>query len=377
VAGRTIGGVMGLKERVDAAIDAALEKRIVGCVVLVKRDGEEVYARSAGLADREANRPVERNAIWRLASVTKPIVATAALRMMEEGLLRLDDPVTTYLPYFTPPSPDGSVTPITLRQLMAHSSGLSYDRVPPDVSPGMAGPFLSLDENLRRLAKVPLMFAPGTGWAYGTSIDVLGGVLAAINGSTLEAAVNKYVAGPLGMVDWRFTPTDATRVTANYSNGSPPDAPIVPPVRITAENHQGTGWSVDRIFRADAPQSGGGGSCGTADDVMKMLDVYNSDSAFLRPDTVREALSNQIGDLPRRPSDAGKRFTLIGAVIDDPTAARSPCPVGTLDWGGAWGHNWIIDPINKVTVLVCTNVAPEGCNGPFREDIRDAVYASL
>lgn len=368
---------MTLQERVDAAIDAALVQRIVGCVVLINQNGKEIYARTAGLADREANRTLERNAIWRLASITKPIVATAALRMMEEGLLKLDDPVTRFLPYFTPPSPDGTVRPITLRQLFGHTSGLAYEAVPADVAPGMSGPIISLEENLHRLAKVPLVFAPGTGWAYGTSIDVLGGVVAAINGSSLEAAVKKYVAGPLGMVDWGFTPTDATRVTANYANGNPPAAPVVPPARITEDNHQGTGWQVDRIFRADAPQSGGGGSCGTADDVMKMLEVYNGRSSLLKPATVAEALKNQIGALPRREQDAGKRFTLIGAIIDDPEAAKSPCPVGTLDWGGAWGHNWIIDPTNRLTVLVCSNTAPEGCNGPFREDIRDAVYAAL
>ena len=367
---------MSLKDNVDAAIDAALVSRIVGCTVIVQQNGKEIYARSAGLADREANTPLKRDAIWRLASVTKPIVATAALRMLEEGLLGLDDHVTKYLPYFTPPSPDGVVRPITLRQLFAHTSGLSYETTPRDVAPGMSGPIITLEENLRRLAKAPLLFAPGTGWAYGTSIDVLGGVVAVINGSSLEAAVKKYVAGPLGMKDWGFTPTEPARVTANYWNGELPVPSIVPPARITMDNRQGTMWEVDRIFNADAPQSGGGGSCGTADDVIKMLEVYNGGS-FLKPATLAEALKNQIGSLPRRETDAGKRFTLIGAVIDDPKAAKSPCPVGTLDWGGAWGHNWIIDPINKITVLVCTNTAPDGCNGPFREEIRDAVYAAL
>ncbi|WP_417308654.1 serine hydrolase domain-containing protein [Devosia sp.] len=365
---------MSLQSNLDAAINAALVDRIVGCVVLVNQNGKEIYARTAGFADREAGRKLERNAIWRLASVTKPVVATAALRMMDEGLLQLDDPVTKYLPYFTPPSPDGEVRPITLRQLFAHSSGLSYDAVPDDVSPGMRGPFISLEENLRRLAKAPLVFAPGTGWAYGTSIDVLGGVIAAINGSTLEAAVNKYAAGPLGMVDWRFTPTDASRVTANYFNGELPTPAIVPPARITADNDQTTTWDVDRIFRADATQSGGGGSCGTADDVMKMLEVYNGNSGHLKPETVAETFKNQIGDLPRRESDTGKRFSLLGALLDDPAAANNPAPAGTLDWGGAWGHNWVIDPTNKLTILVCTNVAPEGVNGPFRDDILRAVY---
>lgn len=368
---------MTLQKNIDAAIDAALGDRIVGCVILVNRDGKEVYARAAGLADREAGRAMERNAIFRLASVTKPIVATAALKMMEAGLLQLDDPVTNYLPYFTPASPDGVVRPITIRQLLAHSSGLSYETTPKDVAPGMSGPYITLEENMRRLAKAPLVFAPGTGWAYGTSIDVVGAVLAAINGSSLEAAVKKYAADALGMADWGFTPTEAARVAANYYNGELPNPSIVPPTRITMENRTtNTGWEVDRIFRADAPQSGGGGSCGTADDVMKMLEVYNGGS-HLAASSVEEAFTNQIGTLPRRETDAGKRFTVLGAMIDDPAAARSPCPVGTLDWGGAWGHNWIIDRTNKLSIAVLTNTAPEGCNGPFREDVRDAVYASL
>jgi CubicO group peptidase (beta-lactamase class C family) len=93
---------MGLSQRVDAVIDAALEKRVVGCVVLVHDSGQQVYARAAGWADREAGLPVRANTIFRLASVTKPIVAAAALRMIDLGLLSLDDPVTKYLPFFDP-----------------------------------------------------------------------------------------------------------------------------------------------------------------------------------------------------------------------------------------------------------------------------------
>lgn len=89
---------MSLQTNLDAAIDAALGDRIVGCVVLVKQNGTEIYARTAGFADRETGHKLERDAIWRLASVTKPIVATAALKMMEAGLLQLDDPVSKFLP---------------------------------------------------------------------------------------------------------------------------------------------------------------------------------------------------------------------------------------------------------------------------------------
>lgn len=363
---------MGLTERVDAAIDAALVTRIVGCVVLVRQNGTDIYARAAGYADREAKRAMTRDAIFRLSSVTKPFVATAVLRMAELGLLRLDDPVTKVLPWFTPPSPDGRIHPISIRQLLSHSSGISYD-VPANISPGLSGPLISLEENLRRLAKVPLAFAPGTGWTYGMGLDVLGGVIATINGSSLEAAIAKFVCEPLGLADSHFYVTDTKRLAVPYADGRPPGT-----MADLGEVADDTGgivvFSPSRIFNADAPQSGGAGMASTADEVMALLDIYNGSGQLLKPATIADALANQIGALPRRESDAGKRFGLIGAVIDDQQAAKTPCPVGAVDWGGVWGHNWIIDPVNRLTIVTCTNVALEGCMGPFREAIRDAVY---
>ena len=114
---------------------------------------------------------------------------------------------------------------------------------------------------------------------------------------------------------------------------------------------------------------------GTTGDMLKVIDVYNGYGGILQPATIATAIVNQIGSLPRRAQDAGKRFSYIGAVIDDAAAAKSRCPVGTVDWGGAWGHNWVLDPVKRITIAVCTNIAPEGCNGPFRDDINNAVYA--
>jgi CubicO group peptidase (beta-lactamase class C family) len=363
---------MSLVERLDAAIDAALVSRIVGCVVLVRRNGREIYARAAGLADREEKRAMTRDAIFRLASVTKPIVATAVLRMADLGLLGLDDPVTKTLPWFTPRAPDGTAPPILIRHLLTHTSGVTYD-VPDTISTGLSGPVMSLEENLRRLAEVPLAFAPGSGWVYGMGIDVLGGVIAAVNGSSLEAAVRKFVCAPLGMDDTHFFVTDPKRLAIPYADGRPPKR-MEEPEGVPDDSGGITLFSPERIFNADAPQSGGAGMAGTADDVMKMLESYNGSKPILKPQTLAQALSNQIGAVPRRPIDAGKRFSLIGAVLDDPKAARSPCPAGAVDWGGAWGHNWLIDPANRLTVLICTNTAFEGCNGPFTEEVRDAVY---
>jgi CubicO group peptidase (beta-lactamase class C family) len=363
---------MSLAERIDAAIDAALESRIVGCLVLVRQNGREIYARAAGLADREEKRAMTRDAIFRLASVTKPIVATAVLRMIDLGLLGLDDKVTKFLPWFTPRTSDGNVPPILIRHLLTHTSGITYD-LPATVSSGMSGPVISLEENLRRLANAPLAFEPGTGWAYGKSIDVLGGCISALNCSSLEEAVAKYVCLPLGMEDTHFFVTAPDRLAVPYADGSPPKR-MGEPEEVVDNSGGITVFSPARIFNADAPQSGGAGMAGTADDVMKLLDSYNGFNPILKPATIAAALANQIGAIARGPGDAGKRFGLIGAVLDDPKAARTSSPAGSVDWGGAWGHNWLIDPVNRLTIVICTNVAFEGCNGPFTEEIRDAVY---
>lgn len=362
---------MTLTSRIDSAVEAALGTRIVGCVVLVNRAGQRIYQRAAGLADREAGRAMTQDAIFRLASVTKPIVTTTALHMAELGLLSLEDPVTKYLPYFSPEAPDGSRPAITIRQLMSHTSGLGYI-VPEDVASGLSGPLMPLTENLRRLSRVPLNFAPGTGWLYGMSIDVLGGVLAAINRSSLAEVLARYTTGPLGMKDTAFVVTDPTRLAQPYCDGTPP-------VRMAElhgmPNDDGsvTMFSSSRIFQPDAPQSGGAGLAGTADDVMALLDAVTN-ASIISPATRAEALANQIGDLPRRDSDAGKRFGLLGAITVDPAAAQNPVPVGTVDWGGAWGHNWMIEPESRTTIVVLTNTLWEGCNGPFREEVAGAVF---
>ena len=366
---------MGLMERVDAAIDAALVSRIVGCTILINKDGEEVYARAAGFADREAGAPMARDSIFRLASVTKPIVATTVLRLVDLGLIGLNDRVTRYLPWFTPANPDGSLADIRIRHLLSHTSGLSYDLLPPDATSGTSGIINSLKQTLTNIAKVKLAFAPGTGWTYGTSLDVLGAVLAAINGSNVEDALATYVTEPLGMTDAHFYVTDPARLTAAYADGNPPVRMGEPHIMHDDQGVVVGTFSPGRMLNPAVPQNGGSGMAGTADDVMKLLEVYNGRPGLLDPATVTNALANQIGDLPRRENDAGKRFGFIGAVLDDPQAARNPSPRGTVDWGGVWGHCWVVDPLNRITIVTCTNTTFEGCNGPFRDDILRAVYA--
>src|SRR5215467_11878837 len=116
-----------LQERLDSVIDSAIaEKRIVGAVVLVARDGKVIYHRAAGLADREAGTPMADDTMFNYSSLTKPIVTAAAMKLIEQGRIGLDDPVTKWLPDFRPKLLHGSVATITVRQLLTHTAGLSY-----------------------------------------------------------------------------------------------------------------------------------------------------------------------------------------------------------------------------------------------------------
>ncbi|MEO8756883.1 MAG: serine hydrolase domain-containing protein [Devosia sp.] len=362
---------MDLTERVNAAIDAATDSRIVGCVVLVRRGGRLIFSRAAGFADREQAWPVAENTIFRLASVTKPIVATTALRMIDLGLLSLDDNVASYLPYFTPKAADGSTPDITIRHLLTHTSGITYDNPPLGVALG-ADPSqpMPLTENLRRLSHATLAFLPGTAWHYGMSIDVLGGVLAAINKSDLEGVIANYVTGPLHMDDTHFLVTDKTRLAHPYGDGTPRPFRMSEPQAIENAPGKVEMFSPRRIFQTDTPQSGGAGMAGTASDLMKLLEALRG--GFLKLATRDEAFSNQIGALPR--DDAGQKFGFLGAVVEDTAASGWPV-AGMLHWGGIWGNNWILDPASATTVVVYTNTMREGCNGPFRDEIRDAVFA--
>ncbi|MEO6394914.1 MAG: serine hydrolase domain-containing protein [Devosia sp.] len=367
---------MDISGRLNAAVDAALGSRIVGCVVLVEQHGKRIFSRAAGLADREAKIPVVENTIFRLASCTKPIVATAVLVMADKGLLSLDDPVTRFLPYITPKGPDGTTPTITLRQLLSHSSGISYMSPAPDVSRGLGpDPIITLEENMRRLGHSELAFMPGTAWEYGMSIDVLAAVIAAINGDVndVEGALRKYVTGPLGMDDTHFYVDDPSRLSPAYADAKPVPLRMAEPqeVRDPDDPNRVEIFSPQRIFNRAVPQSGGAGMAGSAGDFMKLLEAWRA-RKLLRPETVSAACSNQIGGLDR-PLDPGQKFGFVGAVIEDAKASGWP-KKGMVHWGGIWGNNRIVDPETETNVVVMTNTMREGCNGPFREEIRDAVF---
>lgn len=373
-----------IAEQMDNAIDRAIaERRIVGTVVLVARDHRVIYHRAAGLADREAGRTMREDAIFRLASVSKPYVSAAAMRLAERGVIALDDPVTRWLPMFRPALADGTQPTITLRQLMTHTAGLGYRFEEPGgtgvysrlgVSDGMDASGLTLDSNLARLAQAPLLFSPGSGWRYSLGIDVLGAVLEKATGRPLGDIVRREVSGPLGLRDTGFRVADRSRLAVPYADG--PREPVRMTDGIEVPNDGGAvRFAPSRALDPAAYPSGGAGMVGTARDLLAFLESIRTGGApILSSASVAAMTRDQVG-AQSATQGPGWGFGYGWAVLDDPTATGTPQSVGTLQWGGAYGHSWFVDPARRLTVVALTNTTFEGMNGRFATDIRDAAYA--
>jgi CubicO group peptidase (beta-lactamase class C family) len=374
-----------MQERIDLVVDQALaEKRVTGTVVLVSRNGEPVYSRAAGFADREAEKPTGFDTIFRLASVTKPITAATALALVDHGKLPLDSLVRDFLPYFTPKMENGEVPDIRIRDLLTHTAGFTYDATPPGKYPedqrvdeGLSLGGLDFKANFTRLAAVPLTYRPATQWAYSTAIDVLGAVIATIEASSLDAAMRRYITGPLGMNDTGFSVSDMERLATPYADASPEPVRMQSPHTVVSPDGWALHFNPSRLFNPAAYQSGGGGAVGTAGDMMKLFEaIRQGGSPILKPETAAAAMVNQIGDIPRRPGDEGLRFCFLGSVVEDETISVKKLPNRSVHWGGVYGNSWAIDPASGTTIVIMTNNAVEGCMGRFPEDIYDAVYGN-
>jgi len=376
-----------LTQRIDAALNSALaEKRIVGAVIAVMQEGELVHFKPYGLADREAGKPMTEDAIFRLASISKPIVTAAAMRMIELGKFGLDTAVTDFLPDFRPKAPDGSTPTITIRHLLTHTAGLSYDFLqPPEgpyntipVSAGI-GDDVTMEENLARIVQAGLSFPPGAMWLYSVAIDVLGAILAKVEGTDVEGAVKKYITGPMKMTDTSFFVTDASRLVQPYSNASPEPVRIgdgfkQPFVPGMAPINLGT----SRAFSKTAFQGGGGCMNGKALDIVRMLDAIRAGGApILSRETTQQMMSNQIGPLRIMFDPTGNTaFGFGGGILLDPAASGSFLSPGSWQWGGVWGHSWHVDPTRKLTIVNLTNTTLEGMVGQMVRDIQQAVVGA-
>ncbi|BAI71760.1 beta-lactamase [Azospirillum sp. B510] len=377
-----------LSKRLDAVIDGAIAaERIVGAVVLLRWNGEPIYTRAAGMADREAGAPMREDALFRLASVSKLFVAAAAMALVGQGKLDLDRPITEWLPDFEPRF-EGEPVVLSLRHLLTHTSGLGYGFLEPEdgplhragVSDGMDRTGITLAENLRRLAGVPLLFRPGTRFCYSLALDVVGALIEAATGLTLSQAVRALVTEPLGLNDTGFPVADPSRLAAAYADDTPhprrmrqPDlVPFLPGL---------PGFSMDpsRAFDEQAFPSGGVGMIGSAGDTMALLEALRSGGAPLMPSAQAADMGrDQIAGIDMEGSP-GWGHGLGFSVLRDAKAAGVTETPGAWRWGGAYGHSWFVDSGKNLTLVAFTNTALEGMSngGRFSADLSRALYAAI
>ncbi|MDW6002416.1 serine hydrolase domain-containing protein [Vibrio mangrovi] len=362
---------------------ALQEKRLVGCVATVSHRGEIIYQQAHGMADRESQQPMAEGTLFRLASVTKPIVTLAALRLADKGILDLQASVTRWLPDFRPELANGVQPEITIHHLLTHTAGLAYGFNQPDyiqqgISDGIDRVDFDLYENLRRIAAAPLLYEPGKGWNYSLAMDVLGAVMEQATGQSLATVIEEEVSRPLQLKGLGFVAAQEMNLATPYANASPE------PVRMTEnmnvlfpDGGNAVRFSPSRVFAADAFASGGAGMFGCSDDVFQVLETFRTNhNNFLSPQLYQTLFKNYA--VPSAAvGDPGWGFGYGGAFLFDPLQSGTPQSEGTLQWGGVYGHNWFIDPTQELTVLLLTNTAYEGMIGRLTLDIRNSVYQLL
>ncbi len=375
-------------------------QRLPGAVVMIARNGRVVYHEAFGVRDPETGAPMQKDSIFRMYSMTKPITGVAVLMLMEEGKLRLSDPVSKYLPALKNPkvmveTVDGqgrrvaSTVPanreITIQDLMRHTSGITYGAGSSAAEQAMtkAGIGLQLgaagqkplsarltdQQVVEEIGKLPLMFQPGASWEYGRSIDVLLALVEVVSGQRADAFMDERIFKPLGMTDTFFNvPKDKLDRVAQP--GPDPD---------TKETAQLTDVTQPRIFLG-----GGEGLLSTASDYMRFaLMLANGGEGngvrLLSRKTVELMTSDHLGPaLSQGPNFApgpGYGFGLTVAVRTQPGMASYPGSVGEFNWGGAAGTAFWVDPKEKLVPIML--IQAPGQRLYYRFAFRDLVYQSL
>jgi CubicO group peptidase (beta-lactamase class C family) len=366
-------------ERLDALLQQYVdENRIGGAAALVLRDGKPVYEKAVGWADKEANRRMTTDTIFRIASQTKAITSVGVLTLVEEGKIGLNDPVSRFIPAYAKTTVavagenGGAMTnvparrPITIRDLLTHTAGISYgtERLiaslyeAKGLGPAAGFGWYTADksepvcDSMERLASLPFSAQPGERWVYGYNTDILGCVIEKASGVPLDSYLKSRVLDPLDMRDTSFfLPAEKrNRLAAVYSsqNGMLTRAPDGP---------RGQGNYVDGPRRSFA---GGAGLLSTTRDYSRFLEMIRSGGALgsariLAPRTVALMTHNQIGAL-HSPNGLGYG---LGFETTDRVGANGLDPVNSYGWAGAYGSMYRIDPNAGITILLMIQLLPQ------------------
>jgi len=354
--------------RIDAMLIEAIEQeQIPGAVALVARNGKIVYHKAFGMADNEADRSQQGDDIFRIASQTKAITSTAVMMLWEEGKFNLDDPISRYIPEFENAvifesinEADSSFTgtpasgSITIRHLLTHTSGIGYGMIDDDnfrkiyQKAGIIDAFtteeVNIEENIKKLARLPLHHDPGAKFTYGEGLDVLGYLIEIVSRMPLDQFFKERIFDPLGMEDSYF-----------YLPESKMDRLV--PVQ-TKKDRAWTKYPGNPYFDADYPIkgaksffSGGGGLSSTAKDYACFLQMYLNNGEYngvrlLSRTTIQTIMSNQVGDLL---GESGSYYGLAFGVLDENGAGMGGrSSVGTFEWGGYFNTQYFADPVENV-----------------------------
>lgn len=349
------------------------DQKIAGAASIVSRDRQVVHFEVQGFADIEAGKLLEKNAIFRLASMTKPIIGVAVLILMEKGRIRLDDPISKFIPEYqnmkvavpdiqadTITLPPYTTVPasreITIRDLLSHSSGLGQGVIGfAEMLKLMPKPGDTLASHIPLWAAVPLDFQPGTQTGYSplAAFDILGRVVEIVSGLSLDQYLSRFIFQPLGMTDTTFAPSDAQwqRVMTMYES-----------------TVQGLVRSLEqKQFINTEYFSGAGGLLGTLEDYFRFVQMLANGGELngrqiLSPRMVQLMRSVQLPEtIPGFPR--GETWGLSVRVISDGSASGAPLTTGSFGWSGAWGTHFWIDPQENMVALIMINLANAGGAG--------------
>ena len=399
-------GTLGFDDERLARIAPFLAKtyidsgRLPNAQLVIARDGQPVhYTKLGSMGDDK--RELRDDALFRIASMTKPVTSIAFMQLVEQCEVALEEPVARIFPEFAdlkvyaggggaiPFAPGKPASAMRFVDLLTHMSGLTYglqnrnniDAAYRENNFDFARDHLDSDAFIEKLSKLPLEFAPGTGWNYSVSTDVLGVAVERISGMRLGDYFERHIFAPLGMTDTHFGVAEgqSERLVDAYAY-QPGHAPKM----INA-------GATSKLNEPGAFDSGGGGLIGTIADYHRfstmLLNGGDLDGArIVSPKTIRLMRTNHLpnnADLTEMSSslfseanNAGTGFGLGFAMVIDPSKTLMPSSEGEFYWGGAYSTAFFVDPVERITMVFMTQVYPSSTY-PIRRQLKTLIYSAL
>ena len=368
--------------RIDRFMQSYVDDdKVAGAVGLVLRNGRVAYEHAVGWSDKEAGRRMTTDAIFRIASQSKAITSVAIMSLVEEGKIAPTDPVSRFIPAYAKTtvavrSDTGvAIVPakraITIRDLLTHTSGISYGTdgsvaklyEAKGLGPAAGFGWYTADKDepvcttMERLASLPFVAQPGEAWVYGYSTDILGCVVEKVSGMALDAFIAERITKPLGMVDtYFFLPTDKRdRLSAVYASSADGSS-----IARAADGARGQGQYIDGPRRSFA---GGAGLVSTARDYARFLQMLLNGGELdgvrlLAPKTVQLMTTNMVGSLYANAAGTEGVGFGLGFETVDRFGANGLSSQGTFSWGGAYGSNYRVDPKEKLVIVFMVQQIP-------------------